>query len=125
MCRTFWVEGKGTEEESDNELLDPREDQVLGHLAPKSTHAQDTDTGRPEPLLGTQPPEPDLPVVELGLLLADLGTVGHHVGKVVWYSGNSFSVLGSMSARVGMSGRLARWASSSVLTWLTLFLCTW
>ena len=38
---------------------------------------------RPEPLLGIQPPEPDLPVVELCLLLADLGTVGHHVGKVV------------------------------------------
>ena len=45
MCRTVWVEGKGTEEESDNELLDPGEDQVLGHLAPKSTHAQDIDTG--------------------------------------------------------------------------------
>ena len=103
--------------------LTPERTKFLGHLAPKSTHAQDTDTGRPEPLLGTQPPEPDLPVVELGLLLADLGTVGHHVGKVVWYSGNSFSVMGSMSAcvgRVGMSGRLARWASSSVLTWLTL-----
>ena len=38
---------------------------------------------RPEPLLGIQPPEPDLPVVELCLLLADLCTVGHHVSYVV------------------------------------------
>ena len=53
------------------------------HIAPQSTHAQDTDTGRSKPLLGIQPPEPDQSVVELGLLLADLGTVGNHVSYVV------------------------------------------
>ena len=52
MRSSVWVEGKGRPRRRRRVtmiwwwLIDPREDQVLGLLAPQSTHAQDTDTGR-------------------------------------------------------------------------------
>ena len=62
------------------ERVDPGQDEVLGDLGPQASHAQDTQSGCSQSLLGVQTPQSDLTVVQLGLLLGDGGALGGYHG---------------------------------------------
>ena len=62
------------------ERLDAGEDEVLGDLAAEAPQAGDEDPRGAQPLLRVQPPEADLAVVQLRLVLRNVGAArrGHH-----------------------------------------------